>query len=73
MVTTALGAQYLQGALAKWREANPWASHIPWEHLPQRYKDEMEMAARLTMFCGRNTVAEVVNLAPDAEVDDLAA
>lgn len=73
MIATSLGAQYLQAALAKWREAHPWANHIPWEQLPQRYKDQIETAARLTMLCGKNTVAEVTNLVPDEDNDDLAA
>jgi hypothetical protein len=45
MIETSLGAQYLQAALAKWREANPWASHIPWEEIPPRYRKEIEGSA----------------------------
>lgn len=73
MITTSLGAQYLQAALAKWRQAHPWANHLTWEQIPQRYKDEIELAARLMMTVGKNTVEEVVDFVPDNEADDLAA
>jgi hypothetical protein len=73
MITTPLGAQYLQTALAKWRQAHPWANHLAWEQMPQRYKDEIELAARLMMTVGRNTVEQVVDFVPDGEADDLAA
>jgi len=46
MVETSLGQRYLKAALAKWREANPWASDIPWERIPSRYRNEIEQTAR---------------------------
>jgi hypothetical protein len=46
MVETSLGAQYLQAALAKWREVNPWANDIPWEQIPLRFRNEIEQTAR---------------------------
>jgi len=46
MVETSLGAQYLKAALARWRAANPWGSHIPWEEIPARYRHEIEQSAR---------------------------
>lgn len=46
MVETSLGAQYLKAALARWREANPWGNHIPWEEIPLRYRKEIEQSAR---------------------------
>jgi hypothetical protein len=49
MVETSLGAQYLKAALAKWREGNPWASDIPWEQIPPRYRNEIEHSARWAM------------------------
>lgn len=74
MITTALGAQYVQAALAKWRETNLWASHIPYAQMPQRQKDEIELAARLMMKGGRSPVKkEDVDFVPEAESDDLAA
>jgi hypothetical protein len=47
MIASNLGAQYLQSALATWRQANPWASHITFDQFPQKYKDEIEVAATL--------------------------
>lgn len=73
MITTSLGAQYLQAALAKWRRAHPWASHLAWEQMPRRYKDEIELAARLMMTVGKNTVQEVMDFVPEDEAHDLAA
>jgi hypothetical protein len=73
MITTPLGAQYLQAALAKWRETNLWANHLAYEQMPQRYKDEIELAARLLMTVGKNIVEEVVDFVPEVGVDDLAA
>ena len=46
MIETSLGAQYLQAAFAKWRQAYPWANHIPWEQIPSRYRNEIERSAR---------------------------
>ena len=73
MITTSLGAQYLQSALAKWRTHNRWANHIAYEQMPQRYKDEIELAARLLMTIGKNNVGEVVDFIPETEAEDLAA
>ena len=73
MLTTLIGAQYLQAVLAKWRDANRWASHIPWEKLPQRYKDEIETAARVNMLCGKHTVVGAEGFVADPEAEDVAA
>lgn len=45
MLETSLGQQYLKAAIAKWREANPWASEITWQQMPLRYKNEIEHMA----------------------------
>lgn len=73
MLTTLIGAQYLQAALARWRGANPWASHVPWEKLPRRYKDEIETAARVNMLCGKLTVVEAEGFVADPDAENLAA
>lgn len=49
LVETSLGAQYLKAALARWRAANPWGNHIPWEEIPPRYRHEIEQSARWAM------------------------
>jgi hypothetical protein len=54
MVETSLGAQCLKTELAKWRRANPWASDIPWDRMPSRYKNEIEQNARWTMAKSRS-------------------
>jgi hypothetical protein len=67
MVETSLGQQYLRAALAKWREANPWASAVPWERMPSRYKNEIEQTARAAIATSRpvNPLEDVVR-----EIDD---
>ena len=72
MITTPLGAQYLQAAFAKWRENNLWASDIPWEGIPLEYRDEIELAARLTMTGGKSS-DRIVDFTQNVSPDDLAA
>jgi hypothetical protein len=67
MITTSLGAQYLKAALAKWRTANPWGSDIAWEQIPQRNKDEIEVAARVMMLIGKNSVKQVIEFIPESD------
>jgi hypothetical protein len=70
MVETSLGAQYLKAALARWREANPWANHIPWEQIPQRYRHEIELSARWSI-AKSNPVGPAEGVI--REIDELAA
>ncbi len=70
MVETSLGAQYLQAALARWRKANPWANHIPWEQIPHRYRHEIELSARWSI-AKSNPVSPVEGII--REIDELAA
>jgi hypothetical protein len=72
MIMTPLGAQYLQAAFAKWRENNLWANEIAWEEIPLEYKEEIQLAARLTMT-GGNSSEQVVDFTPNASPDDLVA
>jgi hypothetical protein len=72
MVETSLGAQYLQAALAKWREAHPWAHHIPWEQIPRRYRNEIEQAAGWAL-AKSNPVNPAEGVVREIELDDLAA
>lgn len=51
-VHTNVGAQYLQQALHNWRKGNPWAAHIPYENLPQQFKDTLELAAGILAGAG---------------------
>jgi hypothetical protein len=48
-MTTTLYTQYLQSALAEWRKRNVWASSIPFEQFPERYREEVELAAYVNM------------------------
>ena len=41
--------QSLQATLSKWREANNWADSLPFEQFPERYKEELELAAHINM------------------------
>ncbi|MGB8915141.1 MAG: hypothetical protein WCC85_22890 [Candidatus Sulfotelmatobacter sp.] len=70
MVETSLGAQYLKAALARWRAANPWGSHIRWEEIPPRYRHEIEQSARWA-------IAKSNHVSPPEgvirEIDELAA
>jgi hypothetical protein len=72
MITTSLGAQYLQAAFAKWRENNLWANEIPWEGIPLQYRDEIELAARLMMMVSTST-EEGADFVPEATSYGLAA
>jgi hypothetical protein len=72
MVETSLGQQYLKAALANWREANPWASDIPWERIPSRYRNEIEQTAKCTI-ARSNRVSPVEDVVREIELDDLAA
>lgn len=38
--------QALQQAVHIWRRANPWASHIPYEQFPAKYKLEIEASIK---------------------------
>jgi hypothetical protein len=66
MLETALGAQYLKTALARWRENNPWANHIPWERVPQRYKNQIEQTAKKLMT-SNNSVSPPEGLVHETE------
>ncbi|MGA8213290.1 MAG: hypothetical protein WB799_06835 [Candidatus Sulfotelmatobacter sp.] len=72
MVETSLGAQYLKAALAKWRKANFWASDIPWEQIPPRYRNEIEQTARWGM-AKSNPVSPAEGVIREIEDDELAA
>ncbi|MFY9681601.1 MAG: hypothetical protein WA416_00210 [Candidatus Sulfotelmatobacter sp.] len=72
MVETSLGQQYLKAALAKWREANPWASDIAWERMPSRYRNQVEQTARW-MIAKSHPVSPAEDVVPEIEHDDLAA
>ena|SRR5271166_916076 len=72
MVETSLGQQYLKAALAKWREANPWASDIPWERMPSRYKNEIEQTA-IWAIAKSNPVSRAEDVVREIEYDDPAA
>jgi hypothetical protein len=71
-VETSLGQQYLKATLAKWRDANPWASDIPWERIPSRYRNEIEQAAR-SVIAKSHTVSPSEDVVREIEDDDLAA
>jgi hypothetical protein len=51
-IHTNLGALFTQAALANWRKANPWATHIPWEQLPAYFRDTVEIAAGILAGAG---------------------
>lgn len=51
-IHTNLGAQYVQAALANWRKHNAWAAHIPWEQLPPKFRDTIELAAGILAGAG---------------------
>lgn len=72
MIETSLGQQYLKAALAKWRDANPWASDIPWERIPRRYRNEIEQTAR-SVITKSNPISPAEDVLREIEVDDLAA
>ncbi|MGB2602660.1 MAG: hypothetical protein WBC78_03640 [Candidatus Sulfotelmatobacter sp.] len=72
MVETSLGQQYLKAALAKWQEANPWASDIPWERIPSRYRKEIEQTARWAI-ARSNPVSRSDDVVREIEQDDVAA
>jgi hypothetical protein len=72
MVETSLGQQYLKATLAKWRDANPWASDVPWERIPSRYRNEIEQAAR-SVTAKSHTVSPSEDVVREIEDDDLAA
>jgi hypothetical protein len=70
MVETSLGAQYLKAALARWRMANPWGNHIPWEEIPPRYRHEIEQSARWAI-AKSNPISRAEGVI--REIDELAA
>jgi hypothetical protein len=70
MVETSLGAQYLKASLTRWRTANPWANHIPWEKIPPRYRKEIEQSARWSI-AKSNPVSPAEGVV--RETDELAA
>jgi len=72
MVETSLGQQYLKATLAKWRDANPWASDIPWERIPSRYRNEIEQTAR-SVIAKSHSVSPSEDVVREIEDDDLAA
>jgi len=72
MVETSLGAQYLKAALARWRVANPWGNHIPWEEIPLRYRREIEQSARWAV-AKSNPVSPAEGVIREIEDDELAA
>jgi hypothetical protein len=47
---TVLDYQYLQSALVTWRSKNHWADDIEFRNFPERYRDEIILAAQLLQF-----------------------
>jgi len=49
MQPTNIYTQYLQSALASWRERNQWADGIAFDSFPSKYRDAIELAAWINM------------------------